>query len=101
MTENTYQQIEIQDESASCQLSMRDNENKENQRAQFTHVAPRITEQQASCRSKPLQEKERIAGKHTHVTLNWLEQLKSSVGCFTSTSLAQDSNDHERISNAV
>ena len=35
-------------------------------------------------------------GQNTHVALNWLEQLKSSVGCFTSTSLAQDSNDHNR-----
>ena len=66
-------------------------QNKENQSAQFTRVAPRITEEQASCRSKPLQgkknEKTRIAGK-THVTLNWLEQLKSSV-------------DHKMTSNTV
>ena len=75
----------------------------ENQRAQFTHVAPRITEEQAFCRSKTLQGKERKGTncrQNTHVTLSWLEQLKSSVGRFTSTSLAQDSNDHEMTSNA-
>ena len=32
-------------------------QNKENQRAQFSHLAPRITEEQASYRPKPLRGK--------------------------------------------
>ena len=45
-------------------------QNKENQRAQFTRVAPRITEEQASCCSKPLQGKRtkrhELLAKHTY-----------------------------------
>ena len=72
MTENTYQQIEILHmmNPQSVDFPRETVQNKENQSAQFTHVASRITEEQASCRSKPLQgkrnEKTRIAGK-THV----------------------------------
>ena len=81
MTENTYQQIEIlhRMNPQSVDFPRETVQNKENQRAQFTHVAPRITEEQASCRSKPLQGKERKDAnctQNTHVTLNWLKQLK-------------------------
>ena len=44
-------------------------QNKENQHAQFSHGAPRITEEQASCRPKPLQGKRtkrrELLAKHT------------------------------------
>ena len=45
-------------------------QNKENQRAQFTRVAPGITEEQASCRSRTLQGKRtkrrELQAKHTY-----------------------------------
>ena len=71
MTENTYQQIEILHRmSPQCVDFPRETvQNKDNQRAQFTHIAPQITEEQASCRSKPLQGKRtkrhELQAKHT------------------------------------
>ena len=74
MTENTYQQIEIltptQDEPTSCRLSTKKQcRTRKNQHAQFSHVAPRIAEEQASCRPKPLQGKRtkmrELLQKHT------------------------------------
>ena len=81
MNENTYQQIEIlhRMNPQAVNFPRETVQNNENQHAQFTHVASRITEEQASCRPKPLQGKERIDAncrQNTHVTLNWLEQLK-------------------------
>ena len=51
--------------------------------------------------SRKKNEKERIADKHTRDSELARAIEKSGVVRFTSTSLAQDSNDHERISNAV
>ena len=71
MTENTHQQIEIRHSMnpQSVDFPRETVQNKENQRAQFTHVAPRITEEKASCRSKPLQGKRtkrrELQAKHT------------------------------------
>ena len=47
MTENTYQQIEIlhRMNPQSVDFPRETVQNKENQRAQFTHVTPRITEE--------------------------------------------------------
>ena len=79
MTENTYQQIEIPHKMnpQAVNFPRETVQNKENQHAQFTHVASRITEEQASCRSKKKKERTHANCKqNTHVTLNWLEQLK-------------------------
>ena len=78
MTENTYLQVEILHKMnpQSLDFPRETVHNKENQRAQFTHVASRVTEEQASCRPKPLQGKRTNCKQNTHVTLNWLEQLK-------------------------
>ena len=107
VTENTYQQIEIlhRMNPQSVDFPRETVQNNENQRAQFTHVAPRITEEQASCRSKPLQGKRKkrreLRAKHTCDSELARAIEKSSVVRFTSTSWAQDSNGHKMIYNAV
>ena len=99
MTGNTYQQIEIltptQDEPAICRLPTRDSA-EQGKSTCLIHMSYRELQ-----KSKEKEREGTNCGQNTHVTLNWLVQLKSSVGCFTSTYLAQDRNDHEMTSIAV